>query len=242
MKHGTKNTSQKEIEFKWRAQSKIDFERFRYYAKALGASASRSQTLRIRDLYLDTLEGQFAKTGLKCRLRQYGSEWQLTLKSFARLKKGLAQRLEKEIKLPAFKTRAAALRYVKGRLEASLLSGAPLRKLFEIKNLRTLCRYKLPERAIAEASFDRVTLSRNKKKVAMLEIEFEFLSGDLASFKKFARALTSASGLKPQKKSKVATALSAFSLKRLYRKNFPPPARAFRIMASKIKSLVGGTT
>lgn len=207
-----KHNSSKEIEFKWQARSKTDFERFLRHAKALGATASRAQTLLIRDLYLDTAAGAFANAGLKCRLRQYGNEWRLTLKSFGQRKKGLVQRLEKEIKLPSFKSRAAALRYVSERLENSLLADAPLKSLFEIRNRRTLCRYRLPGRAKAEASFDRVTLSRNRKKVKMREIEFEFLGGNLASFKKFSVELGLAAGLCLQKKSKVATAVSAFGL------------------------------
>lgn len=233
-----KRDSPKEIEFKWQARSKKDFERFRYHAKALGAKTARSQTVLIRDLYLDTPDGKFANAGLKCRLRQYGSEWRLTLKSFARLKKGLAQRLEKEINLPSFKSRAAALRYLSGRLKPSLLSGAPLRSLFEITNLRTLCRYQLPGRVKAEASFDRVTLSRDKRKVRMLEIEFEFAEGDLTSFKKFIRAVTREASLIPQKKSKVATAVSAFGLASLRKSARINSGRCFAAFAGQLTGLL----
>ena len=233
-----KHNSSKEIEFKWQARSKKDFERFRRHAKALGAIASRSQTLLIRDLYLDTAGGIFTNAGLKCRLRQAGSEWRLTLKSFGQRKKGLVQRLEKEIKLPSFKSRTAALRYVSGRLKPSLLAGAPLKSLFEIRNRRTLCRYQLPGRAKAEASFDRVTISRDKRKVRMLEIEFEFLGGNLASFKKFSAELGLAAGLCLQKKSKVATAVSAFGLGRILKNARIDSARHFIKYSKHLSALL----
>ena len=212
-----KHNSSHEIEFKWQAHSKTDYEHFRRHAKALGAGAYHLQTLHIRDLYLDTAGGEFATAGLKCRLRHSGDKWQVTLKSFGRRKKGMAERMEREIKLPSFKSRIAALRYVTGRLEGVLLDG-PLLALFEVRNLRSLCRYKLPGHAKAEACFDRVTISRGRKKIKMKEIEFEFLNGDLAAFKQFTGALTLTSGLKPQKKSKIATAAAFFTFKKSARK------------------------
>lgn len=232
-----KHNSPKEIEFKWQARSKKDFERFRHHAKALGAKAARSQTVLIRDLYLDTRDGKFTKAGLKCRLRQYGSKWQLTLKSFGRRKKGLVQRMEQEIKLPSFKYRAAALRYVIDRL-GTIFFDAPPQKLFEIRNLRTLCRYKLPGHAKAEACFDRVTISKGKKQIKMKEIEFEFLNGDLPAFKQFTGALTLTSGLSPQKKSKVATAISTFGLASLRKSARISSGRRFAEYSKRLSALL----
>ncbi len=226
-----------EIEFKWQASSNADFERFLAHARCLGAKIGPSKKIRIRDLYLDTESRYFARTGLKCRLRRAGKDWQLTLKSFSGLKKGLAQRQEKEISLPRFKSRTLALRHVNG-LAASLLAGEPLRGLFEIRNCRTLRRLKLAYGAKAEASFDQVLISRHGQQVQMKEIEFEFLGGKLVCFKKFVHAITRSSGLQPQNKSKVATAISAFGLEMIRKGAAQRSKQNFFHLAKRLSALL----
>ncbi|GEM_PF-897109 len=246
-----------EIEFKWQASSNADFERFLAHAGQLGAKIGSVEKIRIRDLYLDTESRYFTQAGVKCRLRQAGSpcfrharralrarssqagsKWQLTLKTFSRLKKGLAQRQEKEIPLPFFKSQAAALRYLNRRMAGALFSGQSLRGLFEIKNLRTVHRIKLGCGANTEASFDRVTIVKHEKKVLMREIELEFLGGKLPCFKKFTLKLTRSSGLRPQKKSKVATAVSAFGLEMIRKNTSGESGRNFAQLTKLLSTLL----
>lgn len=202
--------SKQEIEFKWHVRSKKDFETFLRVAKQLSARLSRAQKKSIRDLYLDTQDKQLARQGLKARLRRMNGRWEINVKRTSVLKKGLASR--EEITLPL---RPSPLNESKGiqQFEKKMKRKATgvWEKLFRIQNRRLTRWLALPDRTLAEVSFDRVKISRGPKTIRMMEIELEFICGNLKTFKSFIRRVNMFSTLQPSKRSKVATAVHAFA-------------------------------
>ncbi|MBI5209638.1 MAG: CYTH domain-containing protein [Elusimicrobia bacterium] len=202
-----------ELEAKWSVQSEKGFAAFQARALQLGASFAKPRLAVIHDLYLDTLEGFFGKRGISCRLRHTDGLWELTLKSRSALKGGLASRRERTYAMD----RVSDLTHARRRAR-KFLSGIPghesLETLFAIVNRRSVCRLSLPQGVAAEAAFDRVVIGRGRRRVRMLEVELEHLEGDKPAFLAFVRRLGEGLGFAPAARSKVATALAAFSLER----------------------------
>ncbi|MBI4676663.1 MAG: CYTH domain-containing protein [Elusimicrobia bacterium] len=202
-----------ELEAKWSLRSESGFAAFRAEAVSLGARPGRSRLILIKDTYLDTREDFFGRRRVSCRLRNAGGSWELTLKSRTRLKKGVASRKERTCPLGRPKGLAAAMRRVRTRLQG-IPGRESLRPVFTILNRRSVLPLRLPGGPAAECSFDRIVIRRGKRSLRMLEIELEFLKGRRERFGSFVRALRGGPHFFPAARSKVATALAAFSLER----------------------------
>lgn len=185
-----------EIEFKWSVESKKEFNLFLSSAKTLGLKISRPKLLKIKDHYLDTVGRHFGQRQISCRARNIATRWELTLKSRTPLKNGLAQRHETTYSLEKLKTFAPP---------------PPFTLLFRILNTRTKRKLTHPK-FNAELCFDDVRIKRGDKTIPMLEIELEYLSGDLKAFQTFIESITRQAKLTPAKISKVRTALKVFKL------------------------------
>lgn len=200
-----------EVEAKWSSRSESGFAAFRTEAVRSGARLGRSRFVLIKDSYLDTPDACFGRRRVSCRLRNAGGRWELTLKGRTALKAGVARRRERTYPLGRPRSLPEAMRKA-----ACVLAGVPgadrLENLFFIRNRRSVFVLALKGGASAEASFDRVVMSRGKRKVRMLEIELEFLKGSRRAFAAFVRSLARDPHFFPAVRSKVATALAAFRL------------------------------
>lgn len=213
----------REIEFKWRVRSPVGFATFRRMGTKLGAHWTRPNKIRIKDFYVDTHRFDFLRTRWVCRLREANGHWEITFKSPTPVRKGLASRLEKKIRLPSARTETDAFSELQRKARQVFDQTRPV-TLFVIRNNRRTRRVTLPDGTRMEASFDRVRIRRGRREVRMREIELEFLGGNLRNFKKFGRAMTRAAGLELTHRSKVATAVVELNLA----KNLRPHSSPFR--------------
>ncbi|MBI4970852.1 MAG: CHAD domain-containing protein [Candidatus Omnitrophica bacterium] len=198
----------REIECKWKALSIQDYEIFLAAAKKMGGRISKPQHLLICDLYLDTPDKFFGHSRTKCRIRLTNKKSEITLKNFSISKQGLVTRHEKSISIPHFDSEHAALAYCRKHIFRNLLGHMRIKPIFKLTNHRLIRKLTLPDGTSAESCFDDVVISRSTKKVHMFEIELEYTKGNLETFKNFAAKLTRVSKLKPQTRSKFATAMS----------------------------------
>ncbi|MBA2727116.1 MAG: CYTH domain-containing protein, partial [Parachlamydiaceae bacterium] len=185
----------KEIEYKWQAHSLRDYKLFLQLAQNIGANLSKQKKMLNRDQYLDTPEHFFLSSHLECRIRLNKEQSELTLKSFSVSKRVIFVRNENTIQLPSFISKKAALAYCRANFFKNI------QPLFEILNNRQVHLITLPCGTCAEASFDQVLMVCGEKKFRMKEIEFEFKSGQLDTFKEFVGQLSPLS-LTPSKFSK----------------------------------------
>lgn len=213
----------REIEFKWRVRSSSEFSTFLRMATKLGAQRTRPKKIHIRDFYVDTHRFDFLRRRWVCRLREANGRWEITFKSPTPLRKGLASRLEKKIRLPSARSKTDAFSELQRKAKQVFDQTKPV-TLFVIKNNRQTHRATLPDGTRMETSFDRVRIQRGRREVRMREIELEFLGGNLRNFKKFGRTMTRAAGLELTHRSKVATAVAELNLA----KNLRPPSSPFR--------------
>ncbi|MBI5884355.1 MAG: CYTH domain-containing protein [Elusimicrobia bacterium] len=200
-----------ELEAKWLCRSESGFAAFRAEAIRCGAESGRPRPVLIKDSYLDTRDSFFGRRRVSCRLRNAGGRWELTLKARTALKAGVASRLERTIPLRGRRSPAQALARVRAMLSA-VPGHESLKEVFVIVNRRTILPLGLADGTGLECAFDRMVIRRGKKAVRMLEIEVEFLEGKRAAFCAFVRAVKGNGSFSPSSKSKVATALAAFSL------------------------------
>ncbi len=194
----------KEIEFKWSVRSRMEFRRFLTAARKLGARLGSGKQLRIEDTYLDAKDGFFRRKRAALRIRKINGRMEMTLKSASSFKKGLATRSEATFPLCS---PAQANQELK-----KILPHQPIVPLFTIRNRRTARKVILPGGTKAELNFDDLTIRRKNLTLKMLEIELEWLNGNLQKFKQFARRATRLSRLRLARISKVATAVKVFSL------------------------------
>ncbi len=203
----------REIEFKWSVKSAKEFAIFLHHAKKMGIRIGPAKKISIVDTYLDTRNGMFAKSGIKTRIRRANQKWELTQKRMSKLRRGLARRQEKTIRLPNFDSVIQTIQYASKEFLQEFLCGKHACVLFTIRNQRIARKLKITRKTSAELCFDQTVIKRGKKSVVLKEIELEFLKGRFSEFKKFISAITHSSSLKPAKISKVATALKTFGLK-----------------------------
>lgn len=213
MKKNSKKSQ--ENEYKWQVQSLNDFYSLLQFAKNLGANVSKSNTIQIKDQYLDTAERYFQNCDLTCRIRYKNKHYELTFKSYSNPKQELFIRDEKTVQFPSFTSMKAAVRYCRINFFKNI------QPLFEILNNRQMHLITLPCGSCLEASFDHVLMIRGKKKHPMQEIELELKSGDFEKFKQFAEKL-SLLFLKPSRFSKFEVGMkhllketSCYSLEKL---------------------------
>ncbi len=204
----TSKHSGREIEYKWKARDDRDYSRFLEACRRLKAKISKSRTVSIHDIYLDTPDKFFGNSRTKCRMRMAGGKSEITFKSFAESEAGLVNRCEKSVPIPRFKSKKSALKYCVNKYLKHVLGTSKIAPVFRLDNQRTFNKILLPGNMAAESCFDDVKISRGAKKVEMKEIELELLKGDIRGLKKFASKITAAARLKPAKTSKFSTAMT----------------------------------
>jgi inorganic triphosphatase YgiF len=200
-----------ELEAQWRVRSAAGFAAFRAEAVRCGAASGRPRPVLIKDSYLDTRDSFFGRRRVSCRLRNAGGRWELTLKARTALKAGVASRLERTLPLGKSENPSQALARVRAML-AAVPGHETLKEVFVIINRRTILPLRLADGTGLECAFDRMVIRRGKKTVRMLEVEVELIKGKAAAFSGFVRAVKGGGSFSPSTKSKVATALAAFSL------------------------------
>ena len=195
-----------EIEYKWSAAEPRSFYKMRRAMAGAGIAAT-SQTLHLRDVYLDTPSGELGAQKIAFRLRSTNGAWEATFKTKTEVINGKAVRREETLPLPAARSFRHALRLLheKKRWKGLVLEG--LATQFEIRNRRVLHLIKQPGFS-AEISFDNCNIVVGKQRVIFKEIEMEFKRGRIKSFEQTVRLLHLKSGLKFSKCSKVKTAIS----------------------------------
>ncbi|MBI1883745.1 MAG: CYTH domain-containing protein [Chlamydiae bacterium] len=203
----------KEIEFKWQCESLQDFQKFIKAAHTWGHDFSQTKKVSIHDYYLDTSQRFFGERHVSCRLRKQDKRWELTLKSKSKLKRGLAERLEKTWRLGHLLIFSQALNHCQNHILKETLNSQKLQVIFEIRNKRRMKQLWITPHTQAAISFDSVSISRKSRSFPMLEIELEFIRGNSASFLSFIQKISRLTKLKAAKTSKVERALKTFGLR-----------------------------
>ncbi|MDR1123862.1 MAG: CYTH domain-containing protein [Elusimicrobiota bacterium] len=192
-----------EREYKWAAAGPCDFAAFQK-APALADFARARRKIIVVDSYFDSTGSALQKTKTALRLRSVNGRYEITLKGDSRIKNGLASRPERTLKLSA-KSRARAMAALRAFFAKNWPALEGLRRLFIIKNKRTVWDIKSPALE-AEICFDDCIIIKQQKSLKFYEIELEYKKGSASAFTRLAAQLTKQGGLEYSKKSKVATA------------------------------------
>ncbi len=202
-----------ETEFKWDANLPRAFARMR---AAVCRTVPKGRLLApvhlvIRDVYLDTEEGDFCRQKIAFRVRCTDGKWEATFKTRSEIINGKAVRREETLPLPDAKNLTDALQLLNAKKNWKGLCVARLNPLFEIRNRRQTINVFYGE-AQAEMAFDKFEIRVAGRRVLMKEVELEHKQGPAADTEKLAQELTRSSGLCYAKISKVKTAVELSKL------------------------------
>lgn len=195
-----------EIEFKWSAAAPRSFFKMHRAMAQIGLSAA-SQTLCLRDVYLDTPIGELGAQKIAFRLRSTNGAWEATFKTKTEVINGKAVRREETLPLPTARSFKQALQLLHDKKRWKNIALEHLTALFEIRNTRLLHVIKRAGFA-TEISFDNCKIVVGKQRLPFKEIEMEFKGGNIKAFEKTVALLGEKSGLEFSKCSKVKTALA----------------------------------
>ncbi len=193
-----------EQEYKWQAAGRADLQNVKRAVMRLDIKHNLEQLL-ILDSYYDDEQQTLNKTKTALRLRTYGSNFEVTVKSATKIVNGLAKREEDTLPLRA-KSFTAAMGQFKAIFHKLLpQSGKPC-KLFTIKNRREVI--ELANQYLkAELCLDNCDIILPSKTIKFYEVELELKKGSAQAFAELAKEIEQTCALKPAKISKVATAL-----------------------------------
>jgi len=158
----------------------------------------------VSDQYFDTIDRRFLAAGYTCRLRQDGDALLVTLKGLGGVEGAVHRRDEQEVQIPAWEPDPLAWPESAARsLTLDLTKGAPLRRLFGLRQRRRRAAVTQGGRRVAEMSLDAVRVTAGRKPVSYFELEVELRGdGNEADLAKLAAELAGVWGLAPEPRSK----------------------------------------
>ncbi len=195
-----------EVEFKWKADCPRAFYKMHRALESLG-SVGPAQRWKLRDVYLDTPQGDLGAKKIAFRLRCSNGKWEATFKTKTAVVNGKAVRREETLPLPAATSFAQALHLLHTKKRWKNLPLQQLSPLFEIRNHRITRSFVMP-RFSAEVAFDNCRIIVGKQRVLFKEIEMELKRGRVFALEKAALFLTQKSGLLYSDRSKIKTAIA----------------------------------
>lgn len=193
-----------EIECKWDANTSRAFCRAQHFLRELNPKIALKH-LKIKDTYLDHVNGDLAARKIALRVRSTGGKWEATFKTRSEIKNGKAVRREETLPLPRVKNLTQALRVLAQKKSWQKINTLGLEIKFALANKRTICVFDY-DGATLEMALDDVTLHVLGHQVKFKEIEVELKRGPAEKLDQFAVAFTRATKLKRVQISKVKTA------------------------------------
>lgn len=194
----------------------------------LAETVSAPRQRDIEDLLLDTDDLLLARTEAALRLRlETGQRPELTLKSLAPLRAGLAVRSELSEplrRMPKDPAGPCPGRIIAARVNR-VLHDRPLRVCFRLRQQRTVYTVRTKNGALLLVSADTLTLPGPPAR-PVLELEIELREGSLKALALFSRKLNDILPLTPAVWSKVDLGLRAAGLHRPPPVEPAPPARS----------------
>ena len=166
-----------EIEAKFSLPDVETFHRLRTADQLAGFALSEGQVQRVHDTYLDTEERLILAAGYACRRREQDRETLMTLKGLKGAEGAIHRREELEVAIPGYRPPDAWPASPARDQVLQLIGEAPLRPLFDLRQVRVVRLVKQEERTIAELSLDGVHLNAGNKALPFLELEVELGPG-----------------------------------------------------------------
>lgn len=194
-----------EQEYKWQALGRGDLQNVKNTVLKFDLKHN-TQKLLILDSYYDDDQKTLNKSKTALRLRTYGSNFEVTIKSATKIVNGLAKREEDTLPLNA-KSFTSAMSQFRGIFHKLLPDSGKPCKLFTIKNRREIIEL-YNENLKAELCLDNCDIILPAKTIKFYEIELELKKGLPSAFEQLAKEIQQTCGLKPAQISKVATAMA----------------------------------
>jgi inorganic triphosphatase YgiF len=201
-----------EVEAKFSIPDKQTFQRLLEANSLVGLDLEKRDRIEILDRYLDTPDCALWAMGYACRLRQYGNQYQGTLKGPGQVSGALHRRAEYEVELSGPCLPPDWPQSTARELTLRLLGTKGLRILFKVKQTRHCRRLLDGARAVAEITLDHVhLLQTGHVQASFLEMEAELLDGAKERYLfLLAQEMVDMWRLEPQPRSKFERGLALF--------------------------------
>ncbi len=187
------------------ALGKSALRRFKNSPVLRQLSSGPPKTCKLRSVYFDTADLKFFQAGISLRLRKRGKKYLQTAKSGTKIRNGISNPIQVECLVKSNYPDISKFKSGKFKTNlANIISGAPLKPIFETSIWRTTRKIKVNRIGTVELAIDQGEIQAGTRKKKIQEVELELISGHPCSLLSAAETLFSMEKIKLSEKSKAA--------------------------------------